>query len=61
LGFLNYFFTQKSLLPTVCNYRRMWYDFSNANESQIVIEHGKYGVNPQVAIPGLSLRLIFEG
>jgi hypothetical protein len=56
-SFLNDFFKQKSLLPTACNYRRMWYDFSNVDKSQIVIEHGKYGVNPQVPIPSVCKDL----
>jgi hypothetical protein len=56
-SFLNEFFEQSSSAPPACNYRRMWYDFSRADANQIVIEHGKYGVDPRVPIPAICADL----
>lgn len=56
-SFLNEFFEQSSSAPPACNYRRMWYDLSRADASQIVIEHGKYGVDPHVPIPAICADL----
>ena len=56
-AFLNNFFERSSPASGACNYRREFYEVSPKRPDELVVQHGKYGDDPNVPVPSVCRDL----